>query len=86
MANRSEALRNATTDFNKIDLDNSGELERHEIASLALQSGSSFGNLDEEVNNFLSNFDSDGDGNVSFKEWLDYFGELFDTVIAPSLI
>ena len=84
-AKRAEALTQAEEAFNKLDLDGSGQIERDELATLAQQSGQSFGGSEEEINNFISTFDTDGDGQVSRDEWLTFFGNMFDNVIAQGL-
>ena len=43
------------------------------------------GGSEAEINQFISTFDTDGDGKVSKDEWLTFFGNMFDNVIAQGL-
>ena len=38
-----------------------------------------------KIKEFLDSFDTDGDGKIQKAEWLDFFGKLFDSVIAAGL-
>ena len=83
---RAEALQQAEEAFNKLDLDGSGEIERNELEQLARQSASAIGSgSDSDINDFIATFDTDGDGKVSRDEWLTFFGNMFDQVIAQGM-
>ena len=42
--------------------------------------------IKEKTNDFLDQFDEDGDGMIQKSEWLNFFGELFDSVIVQGLV
>merc|ERR1712150_236263 len=82
---RAEALAQAEEAFRKLDLDGSGEIERNELQELARSSGSAIGGGENDINDFINTFDTDGDGKVSLQEWLTFFGNMFDQVIAAGM-
>ena len=40
---------------------------------------------DAKIKEFLDSFDADGDGKIQKSEWLQFFGNLFDSVIQAGL-
>ena len=87
MIKREKAVKDALKDFNEIDKNQSGYLDRREIATLARKQGSRFGDLIKNVDDFISTLDIDGDGKISLDEWQNHFiDNLFDNQIARELV
>ena len=87
---REAALAQAEEAFKKLDLDGNGEVDREEIMKLAeqgqgLPDGASAEAKEAKIKEFLDSFDQDGDGKIQKSEWLMFFGNLFDSVIAAGL-
>ena len=85
---RAAALAQAEEAFNKLDLDGNGEVDRQEICQLAgagLPEGCDEATKNAKVQEFLDSFDADGDGKIQKSEWLQFFGQLFDSVIQAGL-
>ena len=84
-AAREQALATAEEAFNKLDIDGNGEVDRSEVMTLAKQGqGLPAGTSEAKINEFFATFDADGDGKIQKSEWLNFFGQLFDSVIAQS--
>ena len=87
---REAALAQAEVAFGKLDINGDGEVDRTEIMQLAeqgqgLPDGSNQEAKEAKIKEFLDSFDADGDGKIQKSEWLDFFGKLFDSVIAAGL-
>ena len=95
---RIDALRVADEVFEKLDLNGDGMIEKHEVrhlcdnnhpGMLAAQSQSESNGpgagQESRIRDFFAAFDINGDGCVSREEWLDFFGKLYDSVIAKGL-
>ena len=86
---RSQALATALEAFKKLDVDDNGEIERHEIQSLVASASSNLPNManasEEKINEFIATFDQDNDGKIQQQEWLDFFGRLFDSLIPQGI-
>ena len=87
---RAAALQQAEEAFAKLDLDGNGEVDRNEIMQLASQGMGLPEQANEaakeaKIKEFLDSFDTDGDGKIQKSEWLNFFGQLFDSVIAAGL-
>ena len=81
---REAALAQAEDAFKKLDANNDGEVDRNEICQLAgagLPDGCDQETKDKKIKEFLDSFDTDGDGKIQKAEWLNFFGQLFDSVI-----
>ena len=83
---RQQALATALEAFNKIDINGDGEVDRSEVMALAkagtgLPEDVSQAKIDE----FFAQFDENNDGRIQRQEWIDFFGRLFDAVIAQGL-
>ena len=50
-----------------------------------LPDGASAEAKEAKIKEFLDSFDADGDGKIQKEEWLAFFGNLFDSVIAAGL-
>ena len=86
-AAKEQALSTALEAFKKLDINGDGEVDRSEIMALArsgqgLPGGAS---SEEKINQFFETFDDNGDGKIQQQEWLDFFGNLFDSVISSGL-
>ena len=86
---RQQALATATEAFTQVDTDGSGFIEKNEIAQLLAKEGlgANAGEQEKEakLKEFFETFDANNDGKVSKDEWLTFFGNFFDSVIAKSL-
>ena len=87
---RTAALAQAEVAFGKLDINGDGEVDRNEIMQLAeqgqgLPDGASAEAKEAKIKEFLDSFDADGDGKIQKEEWLAFFGNLFDSVIAAGL-
>ena len=52
-----------------------------QLAGDGLPSGADEATKTAKINEFLASFDTDGDGKIQKSEWLNFFGQLFDSVI-----
>ena len=85
---RAAALAQAEEAFNKLDANGDGEVDRNEICALAgagLPEGCDAAAKEKKISEFLNSFDEDGDGKIQKAEWLNFFGQLFDSVIQAGL-
>ena len=85
---RAAALTQAEEAFAKLDLDGNGEVDRTEICALAgqgLPDDCDEATKNAKIQEFLDSFDQDGDGKIQKGEWLNFFGQLFDSVINAGL-
>ena len=85
---RAAALAQAEEAFKKLDANDDGEVDRNEICALAgagLPDGCDQETKDKKIKEFLDSFDTDGDGKIQKAEWLNFFGQLFDSVIQAGL-
>ena len=84
---RAEALKQAEDGYSKLDTNGDGVIDRDELKAMAKEAGQSLtgGQMEAKIDEFLSTFDQNNDGVVSKQEWLDFFGNLFDAVIAQGL-
>ena len=57
-------------DFASLDSNSNGVLEREEVRRLTEKQLGTGRATDEELNRFMSSFDADGDGSISFEEYL----------------
>ena len=72
-AKKAEALAEAATAYEKLDINGDGNIDRDELKAHAAQAGAAFGgltggngaNAEEEIAAFFSTFDADGNGLVS---------------------
>ena len=87
-AARNEALQTAREAFQKLDLNGDGNVDKDELRQIAMQADLSAagGDIDAEqreakIQDFFTTFDANGDGKVQLSEWLDFFGNLFDSVV-----
>ena len=86
-AAKEQALSTALEAFKKLDINGDGEVDRTEIMALARSGQGLPGgvNSEEKINQFFETFDDNGDGKIQQQEWLDFFGNLFDSVISSGL-
>ena len=56
-----------------------------QLAGDGLPAGADESTKTAKINEFLASFDTDGDGKIQKAEWLQFFGNLFDSVIAAGL-
>ena len=88
---REEALRTATEAFSKLDLNGDGSVDKEELRKIAADSGVNFGAemdvaaREAKIEQFFATFDANGDGKVQMSEWLEFFGNLFDDVVAQAM-
>ena len=84
---RAEALKQAEDGYAKLDTNGDGVIDRDELKAMAKEAGQNLtgGQMEAKIDEFLNTFDSNNDGVVSKQEWLDFFGNLFDAVIAQGL-
>ena len=89
---REAALAQAEVAFSKLDINGDGEVDRSEIMQFALaeqgqclDDGASQKAKEAKIKEFLESFDADGDGKIQKEEWLAFFGNHFDSVIASGL-
>ena len=80
---RAETLENVAKEFDQLDLDGNGMVDREELVEVAKRSGDSSGVDSETLNGFFGQFDANGDGKVTKEEWLGFFGNMFDQAMAP---
>ena len=55
------------------------------LAGEGLPSSCDQATKEAKIKEFLDSFDTDGDGKIQREEWLTFFGNLFDSVIAAGL-
>ena len=84
---REEALETAAQAFAKLDLDGNGAVDQNELRTIAAQmgEGGDAAERDARIAEFFNTFDENGDGKVQLSEWLAFFGNLFDEVVAKTL-
>ena len=84
---RQAALASALDAFKSMDANSDGELSRDEIKALLNSQKDKLpdGASEAKINEFFDQFDKDKDGKVQQSEWLGFFGDLFDSVLAESL-
>ena len=88
-AAREQALNTAREAFAKLDVNGDGTVTKEELRGLASTStdglGANASEIESKLEEFVQTFDADGDGKVQLNEWLEFFGRLFDEVIASSM-
>ena len=81
---REEALNVAGQQFDRMDPSLKGFVTRDDILAMrqaqAAQMNVEFS--DTEVDSFMADFDSNGDGKVSRQEFINKFGTMFDQMVA----
>ena len=83
---RAQALANAEASFDELDLNNDGSVSKAEVIELSKKGSAIAGSADSaKIDEFIATFDTDGDGMIQKAEWLEFFGNLFDSVIANTL-
>ena len=86
---REQALNTAREAFAKLDVNGDGTVTREELRGLASVStdglAADAAQIEAKLEEFIATFDADGDGKVQLNEWLEFFGRLFDEVIASSM-
>ena len=88
---RAQSLAAAELDFDNLDINKDGEIDRNEVMKLALQGVRMFEAKDavardRKVDEFFHTFDTNGDGKIQKSEWLEFFAKLFDTVVQQGFI
>jgi len=87
---RVAALATAEEAFNKLDINGDGDVDKNEVMQLAdqgegLPDGANSAEKEAKIKEFFDSFDANGDGKIQKSEWLEFFGKLFDSVIAQGL-
>ena len=84
---RAAALEAVSAEFKKADADGSGSLDRNEIKAIVEKEQGKLGAqaTEDKINEFFREFDANGDGQVSEAEFLEFFGKMFDELIATGL-
>lgn len=94
LAARQQAITSAGAEFDKLDLDGSGEVDQKELVEFArAQAGSTRANMSTEdqvkaeakLEAMIDRFDANDDGRVSKAEWSQFFGRMFDATMAQEL-
>ena len=76
--------------FNLLDIDGSGSVSKAEISKLAndgigIPEAVDPETREQKINELISRFDADGDGNISKDEWLNFFGSLYDALVEEAM-
>ena len=87
---RQQSIDKAIAEFEKIDKDGNNVIDRNEVksmfAAIVPQSGSAQeAQMEEKINKLFESFDSNGDGVISKEEWIAFFADVFDNVLAQAL-
>ena len=80
---RAETLESVAKEYDQLDLNGDGNVDREELKAVAARSGGDAGVDSETLDGFFAQFDANGDGKVSKDEWLAFFGNMFDQAMAP---
>ena len=81
---KSETLDKIGYEFDKLDLNGDGSIEKDELLLVASRYGSSGDQMTrEKLGEFFQTFDKDSDGVVTRKEWMDWFEQMFDQSLGP---
>ena len=80
---RNETLEKIGNEFDKLDLNGDGSIEREELLLVASRYGSGDQMTREKLNEFFTTFDKNSDGIVTRDEWLAWFGQMFDQSLEP---
>ena len=83
---RADAMRDAAIAFEKLDTNSDGNIDLSEAEKLIEQQSNFMGDdftvsAKTKLDAFFKSFDEDGDRNVSKKEWLRFYGRLFDDIV-----
>merc|ERR1719223_907488 len=81
---REQALVNTKAAFEGLDTDKNGYVDKQELEQLMASQGGP-GVDQSKIDDFFKNFDANGDGKVTLAEWLDFFGNMFDTVMIAEM-
>ena len=76
--------------FDKLDVNGDGEVDRKEVQQLANSGVGIPDNADPalkeaKINEFFASFDENGDGKIQKSEWLNFFGQLFDSIMEQQI-
>jgi Ca2+-binding EF-hand superfamily protein len=92
---RKQALEQAGAEFDKLDLDKSGYVNRDELVkfSQSQSMASSMDSLPEAdkakayaaLDSMIAQFDADGDGKVTRSEWNYFFNRVFESAFAQAM-
>ena len=76
---KAETLDKIGYEFDKLDLNGDGSIEKDELLLVASRYGNSGDQMTrEKLSEFFQTFDKDNDGQVTRKEWMDWFEQMFD--------
>ena len=86
---RKDAIAKAMLEFEKIDKDGNGQIDREEVESMFKNCITAEEGKEEllttKINDLFKTFDANNDGVISQQEWIDFFGSVFDSVLQLGL-